>query len=266
MAVAEAWVPPERAARYVAPDTLHQIFNFDFMAAPWDADRVVTVIQKTFEGLSLSGAPATWALSNHDSPRVTSRLGGGDEGLRRARGLALIAHALPGSVYVYQGEELGLADVDLPDEVRQDPVFFRTHGEQKGRDAARVPIPWAGDEPPYGFGTNADTWLPMPAGWADVTVAAEDADPSSTLWQYRTMLRLRHELPELIEGDVRVEQPRTGVVVVRRDAHFACVVNMSAAAVVSPVSGQVLVASDRSVGEIYGSLRLPASTGVWLRT
>ena len=145
MAVAEAWVPPERAARYVAPDTLHQIFNFDFMACPWDAGRLRAVIEKTMASLTITGAPATWALSNHDSPRVPSRLGGGDEGRRRARALALVAHALPGAVYVYQGEELGLDDVDLPDEVRQDPVFLRTKGEQKGRDAARVPIPWSGD-------------------------------------------------------------------------------------------------------------------------
>ena len=139
MAVAEAWVPPVRAARYVAPDTLHQIFNFDFMATPWDAERLRTVIARTMEGLAPVGAPATWALSNHDTPRVVSRLGGGAEGLRRARALALVAHALPGAVYVYQGEELGLADVDLPDEARQDPVFLRTGGQQKGRDAARVP-------------------------------------------------------------------------------------------------------------------------------
>ncbi len=115
------------------------------------------------EGLAPVGAPATWALSNHDTPRVVSRLGGGAEGLRRARALALVAHALPGAVYVYQGEELGLADVDLPDEARQDPVFLRTGGEQKGRDAARVPLPWSGEAPPYGFGSSAATWLPHAA-------------------------------------------------------------------------------------------------------
>ncbi len=104
--------------------------------------------RRPWTSLTITGAPATWALSNHDSPRVPTRLGGGDEGRRRARALALVAHALPGAVYVYQGEELGLADVDLPDEVRQDPVFFRTNGEQKGRDAARVPIPWSGDATP----------------------------------------------------------------------------------------------------------------------
>ena len=265
MAVAEAWVPPERAARYVAPDTLHQIFNFDFMAAPWDVDRLRSVIVRTLESLAITGAPATWALSNHDSPRVVSRLGGGDEGRRRARALALIAHALPGAVYVYQGEELGLADVDLPDAVRQDPVYFRTNGEQKGRDAARVPIPWSGAEPPYGFGSTADTWLPMPAGWASLTVAAEESDPDSTLAQYRTMLRLRHELPALRGDEVRLPDTADGLLVIERGDGFACVVNCSDAVAGSPVMGTVLVASDVAVMEEGGRVTLPPSTGAWLQ-
>ena len=265
MAVAEAWVPPERAARYVAPDTLHQIFNFDFMACPWDAGRLRAVIEKTMASLTITGAPATWALSNHDSPRVPSRLGGGDEGRRRARALALVAHALPGAVYVYQGEELGLDDVDLPDEARQDPVFLRTNGEQKGRDAARVPIPWSGDQPPYGFGSNADTWLPMPEGWGSVTVDAEEADPDSTLWQYRSMLRLRHELPALQGQGFAMRDAGPDVLVIDRGAGFFCVVNASTEAIEAPVVGDVLVASDPDVMEEGGRITLPPSTGAWIQ-
>lgn len=265
MAVAEAWVPPERAARYVAPDTLDQIFNFDFMAAPWDADRLRAVIRATIASLAITGAPATWALSNHDSPRVVTRLGGGDEGRRRARALALVAHALPGAVYVYQGEELGLADVELPDSARQDPVFFRTNGEQKGRDAARVPIPWSGTQPPYGFGASADTWLPMPGDWAEATVAAQSADPLSTLAQYRAMLRLRHELPGLASGDVVIPDSDRRLLVIERGAGFACVVNCSDEALASPVDGAVLVVSDTSVMEEGGRIILPPSTGAWIQ-
>jgi alpha-glucosidase len=265
MAVAEAWVPPERGARYVAPDTLHQIFNFDFMACPWDAGRLAGVIQKTMDSLTITGAPATWALSNHDSPRVPARLGGGAEGLRRARALALIAHALPGAVYVYQGEELGLDDVSLPDEVRQDPVFFRTNGEQKGRDAARVPIPWSGDRPPYGFGATADTWLPMPEGWADVTVEAEETDPDSTLWQYRAMLRLRRELPALRGQGFAIRDAGPGVLVIDRGAGFFCVVNASAEPFDAPVVGDILVASDPDVMAGGGRIALPPSTGAWIQ-
>jgi alpha-glucosidase len=265
MAVAEAWVPVERAARYVAPDTLDQIFNFDFMACPWDADRMRDVIEKTMASLTVTGAPATWALSNHDSPRVVTRLGGGDEGRRRARALAMMAHALPGAVYVYQGEELGLADVDLPDEVRQDPVFLRTNGEQKGRDAARVPIPWSGDHPPYGFGSTADTWLPMPEGWGSSTIAAEETDPDSTLWQYRSMLHLRHALPALRGQGFAIRDAGPGVLVIDRGAGFFCVVNASTEPIDAPVVGDVLVASDPDVMEEGGRITLPPSTGAWIQ-
>lgn len=265
MAVAEAWVPPERAARYVAPDTLHQIFNFDFMAAPWDVERLRSVIVKTMDSLSITHAPATWALSNHDSPRVVSRLGVGAEGRRRARALALIAHALPGAVYVYQGEELGLADVDLPDSARQDPVFFRTNGEQKGRDGARVPIPWSGAQLPYGFSARADTWLPMPDDWASLTVAAEDADPHSTLNQYRTMLRLRHDLPALASGELNVEVLDGDLLVIERGDGFTCVVNCGPDAAEIAIPGRLLVASDPSVMAEAGRVALPPSTGAWLQ-
>jgi len=266
MAVAEAWVPPERAARYVAPDTLHQIFNFDFMATPWDVDRLRAVIRRTMDGLAIVGAPATWALSNHDTPRVVSRLGGGDEGRRRARAMALVAHALPGAVYVYQGEELGLADADIPDAARQDPVFFRTNGEQKGRDAARVPMPWSGDTPPYGFGSEARTWLPMPDDWALFTVTAESADPTSALAQYRETLRLRHELPGLQGDDLEVPDSPDAVLVIRRGAGFACVVNCGERAADSPVVGTLLVASDASVTSQGDRVTLPPSTGAWIQT
>lgn len=237
MAVCEAWLPPERAARYMAPDTLHQVFNFDFLAAPYDAQRLAQVIGDTLAGLG--GAPATWVLSNHDSPRVPTRLGGGEFGLRRARALALVAHALPGSVYVYQGEELGLADAPLADADRQDPVFFRTRGAQLGRDAARVPLPWSGSAPPYGFtDSECPTWLPQPADWAGSTVEAELADPASTLAQYRAMLRIRRTLPDEIawsaDGDV---------LTIARGDGFACIANTGTGSV--PIAGEVLVASER---------------------
>ena len=261
MAVCEAWLPPERAARYVMPDTLHQIFNFDFLAAPWDAERIAAVIESTISGLEPVGAPPTWCLSNHDSPRVPSRLGGGDEGLRRARAMALIAQALPGAVYVYQGEELGLSDADLPDGARQDPVFFRTHGEQKGRDGARVPLPWSGGQAPYGFSNSPDTWLPMPAGWESQTVEAESNDPASVLHQYRMMLHLRHALTDLQGDDVDVSV-RDGVLELRRGHSFACVVNFGSDVV--SATGTLLVSSGDAVSDNEGVVVLPPSTGAWL--
>ena len=265
MAVAEAWVPPERAARYVAPDTLHQIFNFDFMAAPWDLRRVHAVIEKTMESLSVVGAPPTWALSNHDTPRVVSRLGGGDLGRRRARALALVAHALPGAVYVYQGEELGLADVELPDDARQDPVFFRTQGQQKGRDGARVPMPWSGTSVPYGFSSRADTWLPMPDDWATLTVEAELRDDRSTLRQYVTMLRLRHSHRGLVDQASCVVSAAGQILVIVRGAGVHCVVNFGDETATSPLAGRLLVASDPDVMVEGGRVTLPPSTGAWIQ-
>ncbi len=267
MAVAEAWVPPERAARYVAPDTLHQIFNFDFMAAPWDLDRVQGVIDKTLDSLSIVGAPPTWALSNHDTPRVVTRLGGGDLGRRRARSMALIAHVLPGAVYVYQGEELSLADVDLPNDARQDPVYFRTGGEQLGRDGARVPLPWSGALPPYGFSdTDVRGWLPQPTDWAGLTVEAQAQDPHSALHQYVDMLRLRHAHPGLSEtASCEVSASDGRALIIERGAGLHCVVNFSDADCVGSVTGRVLVASDASVMVEGDRIILPPSTGAWIQ-
>jgi len=272
MAVAEAWVPPERAARYVAPDTLHQIFNFDFMSVPWDAGQIQAVAERTISELAVVQAPPTWALCNHDTSRVVTRLGGGDEGRRRARALALIAHSLPGSVYIYQGEELGLEDVDLPDEARRDPVWFRSQGLQKGRDGGRVPLPWTGLLPPYGFHDDIEgeeqpaLWLPPPPDWATFTVEAQSIDAVSTLQQYRAMIRLRKVHPGLIDLD-NVTWPSVddGVFAMRRGAGFACVVNCTDSEIVSPITGYVLTASDPGVRTVSQLVMLPPSTGAWIQ-
>jgi alpha-glucosidase len=268
MAVAEAWVPPERAARYVAPDTLHQIFNFDFMAAPWDLARVRGVVEKTMASLAIVGAPPTWALSNHDTPRVVTRLGGGGLGLRRARAMALLAHILPGAVYVYQGEELGLADVPLAERDRQDPVFFRTNGEQLGRDGARVPMPWSGVQPPYGFSdAPVTTWLPQPDDWTGVTVQAQTHDPHSALHQYAAMLRLRHAHPGLVDQTTcDLQESTSDLLVLRRGRGLLCVINFADTALRASIHGRVLVSSDRAVSADESGVSLPPSTGAWLQT
>ncbi|MFB6579614.1 alpha-amylase family glycosyl hydrolase [Streptomyces sp. NPDC056402] len=219
--VAEAWAPTsERLALYVRPDELHQAFNFRFLNCPWDPAAMRTVIDESLAATTAVGAPTTWVLSNHDVVRHVTRYGGGARGLARARAAALLMLALPGSAYLYQGEELGLPEVaDLPDRVRQDPAFRRgrrqpgdTHGpagsgprpegpsEPEGqdglRDGCRVPLPWSGAEPPYGFGP-AGSWLPQPAGWGGLSVAAQTGDPHSTLELYRAALELRRAMPGL---------------------------------------------------------------------
>lgn len=268
MAVVEAWVPPERASRYVAPDTLHQIFGFDFLVVPWDAAKIREVVERVIDAVAVVGAPPTWALSNHDSPRVATRLGGAAVGAARARALALIAHALPGAVYVYQGEELGLSDVDLPDSARQDPVWFRSAGAQKGRDGGRVPLPWSGEAPPYGFTAREGValWLPQPESWPAMTVAAQDNQPESTLNQYRASLALRKTHAGLASDRIEfIDVDDPDLLVFRRGPDATVIANTGSSWIDAPVHGTVLLASGPiEVGT--SRLRVGPDTTVWLQT
>ncbi|GLV90722.1 alpha-glucosidase [Streptomyces lavendulae subsp. lavendulae] len=134
--VAEAWAPSsERLALYVRPDELHQAFNFRFLNCPWDPAAMRTVIDESLSATTAVGAPTTWVLSNHDVVRHVTRYGGGPRGLARARAAAMLMLSLPGSAYLYQGEELGLPEVsDLPPASRQDPAFRRGRRQQ-------IPVP-----------------------------------------------------------------------------------------------------------------------------
>ena len=163
---------PVRIAPYLRKDELHMAFNFTLLFEPWDADSLRDGIDSSRAALAEVGAPPTWVLENHDVTRLPSRYGS----LDRARAAALLLLALPGPVFLYQGQELGLEEVDLPDEARQDPIFRRTNGARKGRDGCRVPMPWEGAAPPFGF-TGGTPWLPIPAAWAEKTVERQDARP-----------------------------------------------------------------------------------------
>ncbi|MEU9303510.1 glycoside hydrolase family 13 protein [Streptomyces sp. NPDC048269] len=259
--VAEAWAPTsERLALYVRPDELHQAFNFRFLNSRWDTAVLRTVIDESLAATSSVGAPTTWVLSNHDVVRHRTRFGS----LDRARAAALLMLALPGSAYVYQGEELGLPEVtDLPDEARQDPAFRRTAGQEGLRDGCRVPLPWSGAEPPYGFGP-AGTWLPQPAGWGDLSVAAQTGDPHSTLELYRAALELRRALPGLGSPDAGpltwLPAPE-GVLLFTRPG-FACSLNTRPAAVELPAPGRPVLSS--APAETDGrTVRLPADSCTW---
>ncbi|MGA5419005.1 alpha-amylase family glycosyl hydrolase [Streptomyces lavendulocolor] len=256
IAVAEAWAPSaERLALYVRPDELHQAFNFQFLNCPWDADALRRVIDDSLRATTSVGAPTTWVLSNHDVVRHTTRYGEGATGLRRARAAALLMLALPGSAYVYQGEELGLPEVtELPDEVRQDPAFLRGEGQDGLRDGCRVPIPWTAGGASYGFGPGG-SWLPQPASWGGLSVEAQTGDPDSTLELYRSALALRREHPALGAGDAVEWLPAPdGVLAFRRRAAGAgagpaggdlvCTVNLTDRPVaLRAPGGRVLLAS-----------------------
>jgi alpha-glucosidase len=219
-------------------------------------------------------------LSNHDIIRHTTRLaigrggtaagaGSADHttapidtelGLRRARAAILLLLALPGSVYLYQGEELGLPEVlDLPASVRQDPVFARTGGAELGRDGCRVPLPWSGTRPPYGFGAGP-AWLPQPTEWAELSVAAQRHEPASTLNLYRQALRLRRELGLGRGDDVTWHSDADAdLIILSRRAGIVCAVNLGdSPAEVSIVDGSPLVASAASDGMV-----LPADGAAW---
>ncbi|MFE9842744.1 glycoside hydrolase family 13 protein [Streptomyces goshikiensis] len=244
--VAEAWAPTsERLALYVRPDELHQAFNFRFLNCPWDPAAMRTVIDESLAATASVGAPTTWVLSNHDVVRHVTRYGGGEQGLARARAAALLMLALPGSAYVYQGEELGLPEVtDLPEEVRQDPAFHRTAGQDGLRDGCRVPLPWSAAEAPYGFGEGG-SWLPQPAGWGGLSVEAQTGDPHSTLELYRAALELRRALPGLGSPDAGplgwLSSPE-GVLLFSRPG-FACTLNTLGTPVEMPSPGRPVLSS-----------------------
>ncbi|MER6247422.1 glycoside hydrolase family 13 protein [Streptomyces griseorubiginosus] len=276
-AVAEAWVPGARRALYARADELGQAFNFEYLQTPWDAEALRQVITDSLATARAAHASATWVLSNHDVVRHASRLvlpPGTDEnawllaggrapavdlaqGLRRARAATLLMLALPGSSYVYQGEELGLPEVaDLPFEVLQDPIWEQTGRVRKGRDGCRVPLPWTTTGPSYGFGAGG-AWLPQPEWFAEYAVEAQDGTEGSTLELYRTALRLRRKL---LQGEelTWADTAPAGVLDFVRHEGWRCVTNLSETAVPLP-EGEVLLVSGPSENGLLGP-----DTTVWL--
>ncbi|MFD0818637.1 glycoside hydrolase family 13 protein [Micromonospora zhanjiangensis] len=279
--VGEVWLPDrQRFANYLRPDELHTAFNFDFLGCAWDATALRESIDGTLAAHAPVRAPATWVLSNHDVTRHVTRYGRADTrfsfaakregtptdlelGTRRARAAALLCLALPGAAYVYQGEELGLWEVeDIPYELRQDPMWERSGRVDPGRDGCRVPLPWQGDTPPFGFGPEGTTpWLPQPADWKDRTVRAQTGDPHSMLELYRAALALRRAEPVLGDGTLTWLPAPDGVLAFARDSGFGCLVNLGGEAVPLPGHDRLLLAS----GPLDDD-RLPPDTAVWLRT
>jgi len=265
MAVAEAWTDsPESTARYIRHDELQQAFNFHWLSAAWSAAAFRKVVTESLDAVGLVGGTATWVLSNHDVVRHVSRYGGGRTGLDRARAAMLTMMALPGSAYVYQGEELGLEQVDVAPEHRQDPSYLRT-GEA-GRDGCRVPIPWSGTSAPFGFGPGDDQpWLPQPEWFDALTIEAQQGDPASTLSFYREVLALRRKVARGLDPEVTILATAPGSLAFRRgrgaDA-LVCVVNCGSRTVRLPVeAGELLISSGAPVLDV----RLAPNTAAWFR-
>ncbi|WIX33602.1 glycoside hydrolase family 13 protein [Salinicola sp. JS01] len=279
MMVAEAWLKPERVARYIRPDEMQQAFNFDYLTAHWDAAELRTIIDRSLTITGEVGATTTWVMSNHDGVRHASRLGLsnpgarpqkigiGDEqpdealGLRRARAIIMLTLALPGSAYLYQGEELGLPDhTRMPDRYRQDPGFHRTGGEDGGRDGCRVPLPWRAEAPAFGFNDSGERWLPQPDNYADYAVDRQRDQPDSTLSLYQRLLKLRRD-HNLGQGELTwAPSPREDVLVLTNgDVHV--VLNLGDAPVALPAAP--LLAQSRP--DAVSDATLAGNAAVWLR-
>jgi alpha-glucosidase len=276
MLVAEAWVPPARLARYLRPDEYHQSFGFALLEAEWDAATWRGVVADSLREAGAVGSTPTWVLSNHDVMRHATRYGlpvvrgwrrwsrVGDpadldaaRGLRRALAATAALLALPGSAYLYQGEELGLPDAwDLPDEVRQDPVLVRSGGEERGRDGCRVPLPWTTDGPSLGFGP-AGSWLPQPPAYAALSVQAQQGVEGSPLELYRTALRLRRERTPADEAVAWLDLG-PDVLAFRRSTGLVSVTAFADDGVALP-DGEVLLATRPPAGG-----HLPGEATAWL--
>jgi alpha-glucosidase len=243
MLVGEVWIgDAAEQARYVRPGELHLVFNFRLLFSSWEPAEMAKAVEHSTEELQSVGAASTWVLSNHDVVRHPSRYGGGETGRRRARAALLLMLGLPGAAFLYQGEELGLEEVDLPDEVLQDPIWESSGHTQRGRDGCRVPLPWSGDSPPYGFTTGERTWLPQPANWSPLTVSAQDGDDSSMLGFYRRALAGR---PTTLDTAAPLTWNRRDSVLditVAGSPGLRCVVNFGHDPVALP-AGDVLLAS-----------------------
>ena len=259
MAVAEAWVhPPIEATKFVRADELHQVFNFDLLIAKFESKELFNCINNTLEMLALVNAPPTWALSNHDSPRIASRIG-----VEPGRALALFVLALPGSCYIYNGQELGLPDAELADSDRADPAFIRSNGLQKGRDGARVPMPWSGIAPPFGF-TTGKPWLPLPSTWSEFTVESEQVNELSSLRLYKAALALRRQY--LVgSDDFAWISAGTDCILSFSRGGCAVILNTSTQAREIKISGELLISSSKGVTFVENLLHLTGASAAWIK-
>lgn len=287
-AVAEAWVEPSRIPLYARAESLGQAFNFDLLEADFDAAQFRRIVGDNLALAAKSGSSTTWVLSNHDVVRHATRYGlpnaerdekgrptrkhgnewllsGGttpvldrERGLRRARAASLFVLGLPGSAYVYQGEELGLHEVaSIPESERQDPTFFRSPGEDIGRDGCRVPLPWSVEGSSFGFGSGG-AHLPQPAWFAEYAVSTQDGDPTSTLALYRQALALRRLL-QTEESLQWIETGRDDVLAFRRPNGWTVVTNFGQTPYALPADGARSLSSRHFEGD-----ELPPETTVWL--
>ncbi|WP_343709929.1 glycoside hydrolase family 13 protein [Mycobacterium sp.] len=256
--IGEVWVRDNvRWAQYLRRDELHLGFNFRLAQAGFDAAEIRDAVENTLAAAAIEGVPPTWTLSNHDVGREVTRYGGGRAGLDRARAMALVMLALPGAAFVYNGQELGLPDAELPDDALQDPTWERSGHAERGRDGCRVPLPWSGQTPPFGFSRNVRTWLPMPPQWAELTVEKQLADPGSTLLLFQRALEIRRDSSIFTGDGIEWRSAPRDVLTFRRGAGV-CVLNAGRRPLPLP-NDELLLASAP-----VGGGALPPGAAAWL--
>ena len=280
MAVAETWHPTNaRTYLYARPTELGQVFDFSLLKSEWNRDQFLRVISRSIDDHRVAGGGLTWVLSSHDVPRHSSRLAlpaGTDpdswlasngtnpvvdstRAQRRGRAASLMMLALPGSAYLFQGEELGLPEVaDLPAAALHDPVWERTGHTVKGRDGCRVPLPWERSGSSFGFGSTG-AWLPQPACFGDYSVQAQDGVSSSTLEMYRAATALRRKLTTTDSELSWLHGDAVDRLHFRRSNGWECLVNLSSVDIPLPADHDVLISSGP-----LGAKTVPPETTVWL--
>ena len=184
---------------YVQPHRLHMGYSFELLTDDGSAAHIRGTVE-ALESKLQDGWPC-WAISNHDVQRAVTRWGNGEAGDAHAKQLVALVCSLRGSVCLYQGEELGLPEADVPYEALQDPYGKAFWPNFKGRDGCRTPMPWS-DRAQAGF-SSAKPWLPVPAAHIARNVAAQSANPASVLNAARAFLHWRKSQPALVEGAIR---------------------------------------------------------------
>jgi alpha-glucosidase len=257
--IGEVWVFDNASwAEYVRADELHLGFNFRLVRAEFDLAEIHDAIENTLAAAAMENATPTWTLENHDVVRAPTRYGGGALGLDRARAMAMLTLALPGAVFLYNGQELGLPNVELPDEALRDPTWERSGHTVRGRDGCRIPIPWRGETPPFGFSTSADTWLPIPPAWESLTVEKQLLNADSTLSFFQHALELRRSRAEFAGERIEWLEAPQGALAFARDDGLCCVLNAGKRPVPLPDGEPILTSAPLVDGE------LPGNAAAWL--
>jgi len=281
VAVAEAWVHANRRAAYASEKGLGQSFSFDLLGTPWNSKKFHDTIDYNLKASSKTGSSTTWVFSNHDVIRHATRFGLSDEinknlpkwfrsadresqinfkqGLERARAATMLILALPGSTYLYQGEELGLHEpLNIPSDQMQDPQWFRSEGSIS-RDGCRVPMPWTSTGSSFGFGPGS-AHLPQPDWFKDVNVEKQDGVKGSTLEMYRDALRIRKDLVCEEKLTWVKHWLNSNVLHFKRPNGWQSITNFGTKPIKLP-KGQVLISSQPVVDG-----KIAPNTTVWLQS